>query len=86
MPLLERERFPGYREPEPNGVLLALQRVLDMPNWLLALLLLASAFALMASAVLKLGGRRPLTYRRGDLPAVGDGPRSPRRKRRDLEL
>ena len=61
---LERQYFPGYREPGPNGVLLALQRVLHMPNWLMALLLLASGVALVVSLVLRLRGREPLAHRR----------------------
>ena len=61
---LEARYFPGYPEPGANGVLLAVQRVLHMPNWLMGLLLLAAAVALAASLVLRLTGRRPLEHRR----------------------
>jgi len=61
---LEPRYFPGYREPKPNDALLAVQRVLHTPNWLMALFLLAAAGALVASAVLRLAGREPLAHRR----------------------
>jgi len=61
---LEREYFPGYREPPPSGVLLALQRVLHTPNWLMGLLILTAMAATVASAARRLRRREPLPHRR----------------------
>ncbi len=70
---LEEKYFPGYKEPEPNGVLLALQRVLHTPNWLMGLLAVAALASLVASFVLKATGRRPLGNRRETFLLSGMG-------------